>query len=63
MIGSLTTAHELAELTHHGYSTVTKACRRLGIAKTQLGYLLTPAEAERLIAAMRDKPGRPTLPR
>ncbi len=53
------TTHDLARETGNGISTITRACRTLGITKTGRDYHLNARDAERVKALMRDKPGRP----
>ncbi len=53
------TTHDLARETGNGISTITRACRRLGIAKDGRDYHLSERDAQRVRDLMRDKPGRP----
>ena len=53
------TTHDLARATGNGISTITRACRRLGIAKDGRDYHLSDRDAQRVRDLMRNKPGRP----
>jgi len=52
---------EIAEEIGRHRSSLSRVARRLGIQKTGRDYLLTKAQAKKVIAALRDRPGNPNL--